>query len=315
MPSFPLIGPATGEIFSGNASYGDNGGNDMLGVLPVISTIAGIGQSVANYINQAEMQKYQKELQKTMFNREDTAVQRRVADLNAAGLSPTLAAGSAAQSGPAVSVGTPQHGDYAQQIQKALGVTAVSLDLKAKQAEIDRTHALTRLTEIQADRQKQGFEFETEMNPLKLAEKRMGNDLTFRTLDMRVTELQNKLSLQELQKLNYEADTVLKKAQTSNQLSSAYRNSRYGDTIGTFAQASMINAESYESFVETQRNKWFGGDGFKGEAEKLAADLAIKTELLDRLKFENTAGRTVDFGSDILGFLLKLRRATAVYGN
>lgn len=63
---------------------------------------------ILNYKQQKKQLKYQKKLQKEMFRREDTAHQRAVADLRAAGLSPTLAAGAGASAGPVVQTQAPE---------------------------------------------------------------------------------------------------------------------------------------------------------------------------------------------------------------
>ena len=82
-------------------------GSSIVGGL--LDTFVGASASSKNYKAQKEVLAWQKEAQKTTWMREDNAVQRRVADLKAAGMSPVLAAGQGAQALGPIQVTAPQY--------------------------------------------------------------------------------------------------------------------------------------------------------------------------------------------------------------
>ena len=94
-----------GSVMSG---IGSVLGGLATGVSSIIGAVDQVNTNDLNFKLQKNELAYQKDLQKIMFAREDNAVQRRVNDLKAAGLSPTLAAGSSAGAGSVVSTTAPQ---------------------------------------------------------------------------------------------------------------------------------------------------------------------------------------------------------------
>lgn len=113
-----------------------------MGLLDSISQGVGIVSDLFNAGEQIESQSYMRDMQKKSWEREDNAVQRRVKDLEAAGLSPTLAAGSSAASSGPINAGVPQfEGANAMraveygQARRQNAVTEANLDLVRTQTD------------------------------------------------------------------------------------------------------------------------------------------------------------------------------------
>lgn len=112
---------------------------DLFGIGQIVGSVIDAGASIFNSERNLDYAKdnlaYQKELQNRIFAREDNAVQRRAADLKAAGFNPLLAAGGAASSGAAVSTTAPQSNIKTDFASTAMALHRMKIDNSMTQAQ------------------------------------------------------------------------------------------------------------------------------------------------------------------------------------
>lgn len=175
----------------------------------LVGTLSDYNVSQKNLNRQEAQLSQELKMWQTSMAREDSSVQRRVADLKAAGLSPVLAAGSGASTQSPIKLTTPQR-DFKMSRVDPIQSVATALGLVKSQADVSQTAAQTELIKAQTESKAIENKFDRNMNPLKLSEKAL--DVLFKedTLDERIALVSANVKTVGLKQANLQLDNQLK---------------------------------------------------------------------------------------------------------
>lgn len=247
---------------------GLNFGSNLIGTWAARKTAKEmIGIEEGNLALQQGVFDYQQALQREIFAREDNSVQRRVEDLQKAGLSPVLAAGQGARAGQAIQVSAPQQGVKGQ-----IAKQNAQMEFAARNANVGRTAAEAFLMAKQAEK----IDSEIKRN---------------KTLDLQ-TQQQTRLTAHQVERVIQET-TYLKKTLNSriNVILQKSRQENFKTYVAQVnkraAQVDSIFLQAAEEFLTGHKATWTNNKFLVDVATKdLAYQLMLQEQELKKVALE-----------------------------
>lgn len=215
--------------------------------------------SGGNFLSEVFFNKRREKLQKQVWAREDNAVQRRAADMEAAGLSKTLAAGGSAQAGPVVSMNAPQW--------EGENPANVFQNAKMQAMQLQTVDSQNKLLMYQADKAKADAEKQNMENDI--IKQTMAGDIGAKNAnaDVAMRSAANKLSLlsleetqQGLKNANLNLDLTLKEQQIKeNEMNAAILNVRrvFEDQFGMDRMKAELAAKQLANEITKYNKDWY----------------------------------------------------------
>lgn len=223
-----------------------------------------------NYKQQQEAFEYMKEMDRVKMQREDSAVSRRVQDLENAGLNKVLAAGSAAQTSQPIKLDAPQinyQSKRQQAFNDALQQANLAYTMSQQKANIEKTSAET----AYINAQKEGVNLDN-MYKSGTQDSRIG--MTNKEYQYYLDTYESNIDKLEGQVSNLSADTQLKVANTELAKVDAQLRDRQIDRIAS----EIFRNNSQGVFYDSQVAKVFSEIAFKEAIKDYYEQLKKETE-------------------------------------
>lgn len=234
---------------------------DSFNPVSAITNVVDSAVDVMNFQEQKRTNNWNKYAQRVTWQREDNAVQRRVKDLEAAGLSPTLAAGSAASVSSPTRVETPEMRPGPGQ--RYLESVSTYLALARQKEDIARVQAENKYISVQTERAQQEVEgkkienaFRTQYNPGRVEQVRLQNMLARDLNPQKVREI-----VTRVENMSYEG--AKKKA-----------DAQIAQTRVTREQVQLVKDKIYNQLLEQNVSK--------AKIDVIAKELAVKISEIQR---------------------------------
>lgn len=174
-----------------------------------IPIIGDIYSGARQYQMDMEQQRYDRAQTQLNRDREDNAVQRRARDLEAAGLSKTLAAGGAAQAGQVVKSSAPQL-SKGTAVQDALGMRSELMGQMKMKQDIARSQEEIKGIRLQNQKQEIENKYIDDLRKGQVLKAQLENQYSAETIQDRIKLVGEKLTGEQINNINKNLDSKLK---------------------------------------------------------------------------------------------------------